>query len=169
MRYKTKDIGEDGLDVCVAVTGAWLKTECPDLEMRPSEAGISLSGRLELVGEEYLLRGAIRGGLVAQCGRCLEPAKLTLDLPLLLTFTEADEPSDEDEVEEDTVYVEDGVIDLGPALRDELLLNLPMGPLCREDCAGICPTCGANRNLTPCDCAQRPGGGKFSVLAKVKL
>jgi uncharacterized protein len=137
--------------------------------MRPSEAGISLSGRLELVGDEYLLRSVIRGGLIAQCARCLEPAKLTLDLPLILTFTEADEPSDEDEVEEDTVYLQDGVIDLGPALRDELLLNIPMGTLCREDCAGICPTCGANRNLTPCDCAQRPGGGKFSVLAKVKV
>jgi uncharacterized protein len=171
MRYKTKDIGEDGIDVRVAVTEAWLKAECPDLDMRPSEEGIRLTGRLVPTGDEYLLRGSLRGKLIAQCARCLEPAKLVVDLPLTLTFSEADDPSDhqEEESDEDIIYFQGGIIDLGVEIRDELLLSLPMGPLCREDCAGICPTCGANRNLTPCDCAKRSGGGKFAVLAKVKV
>jgi uncharacterized protein len=173
MRYKTKDIGDEGVDIRVAVTGAWLKAECPELDMRPSDGGITLSGRLEPAGDEYLLRGALRGGLVTQCARCLEPATLALDVPVMLTFAEHEEPGiegEDDGTEDDVIYFSDGVIDVGPEIRDELLLALPMGPLCREDCAGICPTCGANRNLTPCDCAKRPaGGGKFAVLAKVKL
>jgi uncharacterized protein len=173
MRYKTKDIGDEGVDVCVAVTEAWLKAECPELDMRPSDGGITLSGRLERAGDEYLLRGALRGGLLTQCVRCLEPATLALDVPVTLTFAENEELGLEEEdkdAEVDVIYFSDGVIDVGPEIRDELLLALPMGPLCREDCAGICPTCGANRNLTPCDCSERPaGGGKFSVLAKVKL
>ena len=173
MRYKTKDIGDEGLDICVAVTEAWLRAECPDLDMRPSHGGITLSGRLECAGEEYLLRGALRGGLLTQCVRCLEPATLVLDVPVTLTFVEREEPSGDEEDEdgaEDVITFQDGVIDLGPEIRDELLLALPMGPLCREDCAGICPTCGANRNLTPCQCAERPaGGGKFAALVKVKL
>jgi uncharacterized protein len=173
MRYKIKDIGDDGVDVRVAVTEAWLRAECPEVDMRPSEGGITFSGRLERAGDEYLLRGALRGGLVAQCARCLEPATLTLDVPVTLTFAEWREPSGKEEDEddaEDVITFQDGVIDVGPEIRDELLLALPMGPLCREDCAGICPTCGTNRNLTPCDCAQRPAGGvKFAALAKVKL
>jgi uncharacterized protein len=173
MRYKTKDIGDEGLDICVAVTEAWLKAECPELDMRPSGEGIAFTGRLEQAGDEYLLRGALRGGLLTQCARCLEPATLELDVPVTLTFVEREELSGEEEDEdgeEDVITFEDGVIDVGSEIRDELLLALPMGPLCREDCAGICPTCGANRNLTPCGCAKGPaGGGKLGALAKVKL
>jgi len=45
-----------------------------------------------------------------------------------------------------------------------------MGPVCRPDCAGICPSCGRNRNLTPCDCdKQASENSKFGVLAKMKL
>ncbi|HJX62360.1 MAG TPA: DUF177 domain-containing protein [Polyangia bacterium] len=173
MRYKTKDIGDEGLDICVAVTEAWLRAECPDVDVRPSGEGIVFSGRLEPAGDEYLLRGAIRGGLVTQCVRCLESATLALDVPVTLTFVESEEPTgkeeDEDD-EEDVITFQDGTIDVGSEIRDELLLALPMGPLCREDCAGICPTCGVNRNLTPCDCAERPkGGGKFAARAKVRV
>ncbi|MGA7741166.1 MAG: DUF177 domain-containing protein [Polyangia bacterium] len=171
MRYKTKDIGDEGLDIRVAVTEAWLKAESPDVDMRPSEEGIVFTGRLELAGDEYLLRGTLRGGLVTPCVRCLEPATLALDVPVTLTFVERAEPSGEEEEDddEDVITFQDGAIDLGPEIRDELLLALPMGPLCREDCAGICPTCGVNRNLTPCSCAERPaGGGKFAARAKVK-
>ena len=173
MRYKIKDIGDEGVEVRVAVTEAWLRAECPELDMRPSAGGITLSGRLEPAGDEYLLRGALRGGLLAQCSRCLEPATLALDVPVMLTFAEGDEPGDDlddEDDEQDVIYVQDGVIDVGSAMRDELLLALPISPLCREDCAGSCPTCGANRNLTPCDCAKGPAvGGKLGALAKVKL
>jgi uncharacterized protein len=173
MRYKTKDIGDEGVDIRVAMTEAWLKAESPDVDMRPSEEGITFSGRLEPAGDEYLLRGVLRGGLVTQCVRCLEPATLAIDVPVTLTFVESEQLSGEEEDEddeEDVITFQDGVIDLGPELRDELLLALPMGPLCREDCAGICPTCGVNRNLTPCDCAARPaGGGKFAARPKVKV
>jgi uncharacterized protein len=173
MRYKIKDIGDEGLDIHVAVTEAWLRAECPDVDALPAQGGIVLDGRLEPAGDEYLLRGVLRGGLLTQCVRCLEPATLALDVPVTLTFVEGEQPTGEEEDDdgaEDVITFQDGVIDLGPEIRDELLLALPMGPLCREDCAGICPTCGANRNLTACDCAQRPvGGGKFAARAKVKL
>jgi len=86
-------------------------------------------------GDEYLLRGALRGGLLTQCVRCLEPATLALDVPVMLTFVEGDESTGEEDDEdgaEDVITFQDGVIDVGPEIRDELLLALPMGPLCRE-------------------------------------
>jgi uncharacterized metal-binding protein YceD (DUF177 family) len=172
MRYKIKDIGDEGVEVRVAVTETWLKAECPEIELRASPEGVHLTGRIEPAGDEYLLRGDLKGSVVATCARCLEPATLALDVPVIVTFAESDGPSSDDEEadDEDVLPIMDGVIDLGAEIRDELLLALPMRPLCREDCAGICPTCGGNRNLTPCDCASRAGAGKkLSALAKVKL
>ncbi len=173
MRYKTKDIGAEGVDVHVGITEAWLKAECPDLELKPSPEGIVLSGRIERTGEDFLLRASLRGAFDTTCSRCLEPARLPIDLPLTLSYVEVDEASaedDDDEDEEGVVHFQGGVIDLAPQIRDELLLALPIGPLCREDCAGICPTCGGNRNLTPCDCDKRPNGtSKFGALAKIKI
>jgi len=68
------------------------------------------------------------------------------------------------------VVFEHGLVDLGPAIRDEILLAVPMSAVCRPDCAGICATCGRNRNLTPCDCEQRSiDRTKLGALAKIKL
>jgi uncharacterized protein len=172
MRYKIKDIGDEGVAVRVVVTEAWLKAECPEIEMRPSPEGVHLTGRIDPTGDEYLLRGNLKGSVVMTCARCLEPATLPLDVPVIVTFAEIEDSDgeEEDAEAEDILPIEDGVIDVGSEMRDELLMALPMRPLCREDCAGICPTCGVNRNLTPCDCAARGvGGGKLSALAKVKL
>lgn len=174
MRYKTKDIGDEGVDVRVGITEAWLRAECPDIGVTPVPEGITLSGRIERTGEDYLLRAALRGGFQTTCSRCLEPAVMAVDLTLTLSYVESDDAEssseDDQEDEEGIVQFQGGVIDLSPQIRDELLLALPIGPLCREDCAGICPTCGRNRNLTPCDCEKRPNGtSKFGALAKFKI
>jgi len=66
----------------VAVTEAWLKAECPDVDARRQRGGIVLDGHLERAGDEYLLRGVLRGGMLTQCVRCLEPATLALDVPV---------------------------------------------------------------------------------------
>ena len=171
MRYKVNDISEGGIDVHVEVSEAWLAAECPDSPLSLSQAGVSLDGRLEPAGEGYLLRGTLRGEVTVPCARCLEPAPVTLDSPLAISFIERGGKDDaEAEAQDDVVLYEHGVVDLGVPIRDELLLALPMNPICRPECAGICPTCGSNRNLTPCECEkQAPGAAKFATLAKMKL
>jgi uncharacterized metal-binding protein YceD (DUF177 family) len=177
MRYKIKDIGEAGIDVRVDVTAAWLSAECADLPISPSKAGIHLEGRLEPLGEGYLLRGKLAGELTLACARCLEPAPVVVESPMAVTFVEkAEEGSreereaEEEEEQDDVVPFEHGVIDVGGAIRDEILLSVPMSAVCREDCAGICPSCGCNRNLTPCACAKRSiDSSKLGALAKIKL
>jgi uncharacterized protein len=173
MRYKIKDIGEAGIDVRADVTQAWLTAECPDLAANLSQAGVRLEGRLEPAGDGYLLRGNLRGALTVACARCLEPAPVAIDAPLTISFIEKPEGSagDEDEDQADDVATfEYGVIDVGGPIRDEILLAVPMSAICREDCAGICPSCGRNRNLTPCDCEKRAiDSSKLGALAKIKL
>jgi uncharacterized protein len=172
MRYKIKDIGEAGIDVQVAVTEAWLEAECRDASLGLTRAGLCLSGRLEPAGDGYLLRGTLRGELLAPCARCLEPALVTVDAPIATSFVEvsSSEGDEPEEAQDDVIPIEHGTIDLGRPIRDEILLVIPMSPVCRADCAGICPTCGRNRNLTPCDCESRtPASSKLGALAKMKL
>lgn len=172
MRYKIKDIGEAGIDVCVDVTAPWLAAECADIPVNLSKAGVRLEGRLEPAGQGYLLRGNLHGELTVSCARCLEPAPVAIEAPMAVSFLEKaeDAPEDEEDQPDDVVRFEHGVIDLGECIRDELLLAVPMSAVCRADCAGICPTCGRNRNLTPCDCEKRAiDTSKFAALAKIKL
>jgi len=172
MRYKIKDIGEGGIDLSVAVSEAWLTAECPDASLGLSEAGVRLEGRLEPAGEGYLLRGTLRGELTVPCARCLEPAPVPIESEMTVSFVEGDAAVDEEEedAEDDTVSFQNGVVDLRLPIRDEILLAVPMTAVCRPDCAGICPVCGRNRNLTPCDCEKQAlATSKLAVLAKIKL
>ena len=172
MRYKIKDIGEGGIDLSVAVSEAWLAAECPEDSLGLTEAGVRLDGRLESAGEGYLLRGILRGELTVPCARCLEPAPVHIEAPVAVAFIERDEPAggEEEDTQDDVVSFQHGVIDVGIPIRDEILLNVPMTPICQPDCAGICPVCGRNRNLTPCDCERQAlETSKFGGLAKIKF
>lgn len=168
MRYKIKDIGEGGLDLCVPVSEKWLATACAESSVGLGEAGLRFEGRLEEAGQGYLLRGALRGTLTVPCARCLEAAPVLVDAPMTVTFVEQTEPAEDDA--DDVVPFEHGVIDIGVPVRDEILLAMPMSVVCRDDCAGICPVCGRNRNVTPCDCEkQATESAKLAALAKIKL
>lgn len=103
------------------------------------------------------LLGRLATALELGCGRCLESYTLDVDVPIDLLFLpeEAQEGKADVEVTDADVgvsYYKDDVIDLGDVVREQCYLALPMKPLCREDCAGLCPTCGINRNRDTCQC-----------------
>jgi uncharacterized protein len=175
MQFKVKDIGDDGLDVDLALTPAWLERECRGSEVTLAPTGLRFHGRLERSGIDFLLRGRLAGALTTACARCLETATLPLQVEVSVVFTEKPEPRKDDAEDEDleapdVIRFSDGVIDLTPEIREEILLALPVQVLCREDCAGLCPVCGGNRNVNPCTCeeTQRRQQSKFAALAKLK-
>jgi len=171
MLFKIKDIGDEGLEVDLPVTAVWLEQQCPDLGAKPGAGGLHMRGVLEKSGDDVLLRGELRGVLETSCSRCLEPAPVELDIPLTVSFVEKDGDADEDEDDGDVVYFEGGEIDLGAELRDEILLAMPINPLCQDGCLGLCSVCGGNRNLVRCQCEerQRDVTSKLSALGKIKL
>jgi uncharacterized protein len=139
------------------------------------ESGGTLRCTLERGDERTVhVRGALQARLRLECGRCLEPFQFPLaqELDLFYLPHKADqEEEEEDEVElkdHDMVvaYYRDERLDLGEMLREQLILNLPMKRLCREDCLGLCPTCGANRNSAPCACPPEPDP-RLAVLGKL--
>jgi uncharacterized protein len=103
------------------------------------------------------LVGRVQSTLEMACSRCLEPFDVPVDSRFDLLFLPASErPEDEDREmsEEDTgvSFYQEDVIDLGEVMREQFYLALPMKPLCREDCAGLCPICGINKNRETCTC-----------------
>jgi uncharacterized protein len=169
MRFKINEIGAEGLPVDVTVTADWVAAACPDLEARPDAAGLRLRGRLEKTGDDFLLRADLRGAMETSCARCLEPAKVGLDLPLAVTFVPAD-AGDEDDEDPDLVTFQGGEIDVGDEIRDEILLAIPINPLCQEVCLGLCLVCGGNRNVVACGCkTETAPTGRLAALAKIKL
>jgi uncharacterized metal-binding protein YceD (DUF177 family) len=108
--------------------------------------------------ETVHVQGHLSARLGLECGRCLGSFSLPLeqDLDLFYLPHRADQGvEDEEEIgERDLVvaYYREGRLDLGEMVREQLFLALPMKRLCREDCRGLCPSCGVDRNSTRCDC-----------------
>ena len=121
-----------------------------DLIGVPAGAELDLDLRLEAVMEGVLVSGSVEAPLVGECGRCLDPVEQTLEVSVqqLYSYDDADVEADEDD---DTGRLEGDLIDFEPAVRDAVVLALPLSPLCSDDCAGLCPDCGARWDELPED------------------
>jgi DUF177 domain-containing protein len=124
--------------------------------------------RLERDGVEVFVTGEIGAAVSQACGRCLEPVPVVavtaaLDVRLIPRPATADSvelaPDDLD-----VDFYDKDEIDVGVIIETETSLALPMKPLCREGCLGLCPVCGGNRNLVQCDCQQRAPDPRLAAL-----
>ncbi|MEV7979132.1 YceD family protein [Streptomyces sp. NPDC086519] len=124
----------------------------------PQGAPVELELRLESVMEGVLVTGTARAQAKGECVRCLEPVEqeLEADFQELFSYPDADdrgrviaEPGDDAEDDEDRFFIEDGLFDLEPVLRDAVVLALPMQPVCQDDCLGLCSECGARLTDDP--------------------
>lgn len=105
----------------------------------PEGAELELDIQLERVIEGVLVTGTVRAPSVGECARCLDLFASATEVRFTELFTH--EASDEDDAADG--YLMDGdLLDLEPALRDALVLELPLAPLCAEDCPGLCSECG---------------------------
>lgn len=98
--------------------------------------------RMESVSEGVLLSGVVSAAAVGECSRCLTPISLDVDADIreLYAYPESTTAATSDE--EEVPRLQDELIDLRPLVTEEIVLALPLIPLCREDCAGLCPDCG---------------------------
>ncbi len=145
-----------------AVDGELLPTDDVWQAGDPLPTGpIRVAGRLSAAGpDRFYFSGRIEGTAHGECRRCLTDVTTPVALTSHLVFTSS---AGEDADEESDAYVFDAgerELDLRGAVREEWLLNVPAFPLCREDCAGICPRCGADRNHAGddggCRCEPEP-------------
>ncbi len=134
----------------------------PILFLQPDLDLSEFNGTLEVsrTSEGLLFQGKFQANMETTCSRCLLNIKqhLITDFAELFTF--------QSHVHEDTdlIYPEDGQVDLGPIIREYLLLEFPINPICKPDCKGLCPVCGNNRNQEKCDHGVDPIDPRLSVL-----
>ena len=128
---------------------------------------------LQNTGGEVRIQGRYRVEMTAECDRCLAPATFPLEGRFDLFYRPAGSQKGL-EVELDEGEIEIGFypgpgIELADVIREQVLLALPMHRLCREDCRGICPVCGANRNESACACETRAADERWAALRGLKL
>jgi len=131
-------------------------------------------GRASRRGEEVRVRGLIEAAAEVGCDRCLAPVTVPLEVEFETAFIPQEEAAGEaDNVEllaEDMglAAFEGDAIDLDELVREQILLALPSRNLCREECEGLCPTCGADLNAGPCGCARDETDHRWAALADWK-
>ena len=128
----------------------------PDLELK------DLSGvaRVTRTGQGLLVQVKMHATILSECVRCLEdfPQPLDIDFTELYAFTP------HSVTESGLILPETGQIDLAPLVREEMLLAVPISPICRPDCKGLCPICGENLNETECHHEDEAVDSRLSVL-----
>jgi uncharacterized protein len=126
--------------------------------------------RLDRVNGGILARGQATARCVLSCSRCLEPVEYTASIEFAEQYAPSVDmatgrplpPPDDDMI---FVINQNHLLDISEALRQHLLAALPIQPLCRSDCAGLCPQCGINRNTASCNCTVEVGNRPFAALA----
>lgn len=175
------DISEEGLDLADEV-------QPDEIGLLPEEAQVSgplsLSAHLTNAGDHVYVEGVIDGSFIRECVRCLKRYETYAEVPFTAAYRLSDptartrgratkdhrresdeERGSEASDQEDDVYTcTADQIDLAEMLREHIILSTPMQPLCQEECRGLCPVCGQDRNEHTCRCVETPQKNPFSIL-----
>lgn len=166
-----------------AGTAWWRAVVPPQRDLPPElEEPFRVEGRAYRVADDLVVEGEVRGGLPLECGRCLARYREAIREPfrLLLEPAGARVPADPEGAEALARYgmclseeLEAGwyrgsEIDLSGFVREIVCLAIPVQPLCREDCAGLCPRCGIDRNVGTCECPETTVDSPFAVLKALR-
>jgi uncharacterized protein len=140
------------------------------------EGEIELDLILEAISGGILVRGPIRATSRGTCARCLTPTSDTWEVEVLELHRAVSAIDEDDELEEDDEDLDyrlvdgDRQLDLDQMVRDALVVGQPVRVLCRPDCAGLCPTCGVDRNTEPCAHGEeRPIDPRWEALRDLRL
>ena len=132
----------------------------------PEGSTVEIDGDLEAVNDSIVFSGTVRAPWRAVCRRCLGPAQGEIVVTMREVFAK---PGRDIAADDEVFPIAADSIDLGPAVHDALALELPLAPLCRDACAGLCPTCGVDRNHARCSCRVDRTDPRWAALDVLKL
>lgn len=164
MKILISDIPEEGLDIDVdeKIETDYLRLMSP----------VKTTFHIEKIGEEVILRGQIHTFIELSCSRCLKDFRKDMDLDVDVVYHSVSELKGEEkyEIKEDELdtdfYLKDE-IDIDELMLEQIILNIPMKPLCSESCKGLCPKCGRDLNIEACNCESRAIDPRFEQLKKL--
>ena len=128
----------------------------------PADRPVHLDLVLESVPGSIVVTGTAEAPWTGECRRCLGPVEGSATARLREIF-------ERDPEEGETYLLAGDELDLAPMVREALVLELPLAPVCREDCAGLCPRCGADRNEVACGCDLEVRDPRWAALDELRL
>ncbi|HVA74043.1 MAG TPA: DUF177 domain-containing protein [Acidimicrobiales bacterium] len=151
----------------------------------PRDAEVTADATLDAVGGGIEVTADISAPWKGECRRCLKPVEGRLAVHVRELYRQHEaaggrahahprdhphqaRPHPADEEDEETYPLHGEMLDLQPLVRDALLLELPLAPVCSDDCKGLCPTCGADLNDAPCSCGDAPTDPRWAALEALK-
>lgn len=138
-------------------------------------SGIQLRGPLSVrleaqqVGADVLVRGRLSGEVELECRRCLQAVSVKVNEDVSLLFRPGVERVEAEREEVYPLPARTRELDLSEPVREHLLLAVPKFAICDQACRGLCPRCGANRNLEECRCEVLETDERWAALRKLKL
>jgi len=148
-----------------------------ELGFDPRDVLIRGKVRIDLLvekrGYDVLVRGTLKAQAELSCSRCLEPVEVGIasDFDQLYESNAAHRLTGEIALQEkdtDIAFFSGNTIEINDIIREQVLLAVPMKPICREDCKGLCPHCGKNMNLNTCDCGNLFSDPRLAELSKIR-
>lgn len=151
----------------------WWLQDVPNDQIRGLYEPVYARLTIEKIGKRFMVRGELKTTLMLQCDRCLDlyARELTADFHLFLEPLSNERIMDEEvELADEEMGVDlvpGQIVELEHIIKEQIYLSIPMKTLCKEDCLGLCPTCGVNRNKEKCSCHVIQGHPAFQGLRKL--
>jgi uncharacterized protein len=174
LKIQVSKIPEGGMDLRFERDEKWfremLSEPCPfDFALQP----ISVACTVRRMKDTVFIEGTASTQVEAPCSRCLEASRQPVAAAFKYTLAPSPaQPQEEVELSADDLdfaYYEEDSIDLDALLFEQVLLQIPIKPLCKADCKGLCPHCGINLNVANCECRSETFDERLAVLKKFKV
>ncbi len=164
MKILLSEITDEGLDLNFE--------EVPSSETLKLRSPARVSLHIDKIGPEVFARGNVGTSVELQCGRCLRSFVRDMDLNINVVYHPVEELKGEDkhEIRDDELdmgFYRGDELDVTDIVAEQLLLNIPMKPLCSDSCKGICPVCGADLNTGSCSCERKETDPRLEILKKL--
>jgi uncharacterized protein len=176
LTLKLDEIPEEGLDLRWDEEVSSLSTYLKGLSNIDFDFETPLQSEVEIkwAGRSVLITGKVQATLRMQCVRCLKEFSYPLSTTFELTLHPLKETPSEEETElgseeMESSFFEGGEIHLSEIACEQIFLEIPYQPLCREECEGLCSVCGKDLNLSSCECVKEEWTSGFSALKNLKL
>jgi uncharacterized protein len=173
VKIHVANVPEDGSRIEFTRDKKWFEEHLPERGRQDMVLeSITVSGMVRRLRESVFLEGTLEGALIIACSRCLELTRLPVSSSFRYTFVPTSTGQKEEaELSEDLEFgfYEGETIDLDPVLFEQILLQVPMRTLCRDDCRGLCPRCGMNLNTGSCNCRDEHVDERLAILKSFKV
>jgi len=177
LKIQLHDISAEGIRLALDEGSEPVRTALASLEADVKATPLNVSLHLTLDAGILTVAGDMEGALELSCSRCVDPVHVSVKEAFRF-YQRAPMKPDELKGKEDLElspdmldygFLEGDSVDVSVLVQEQLLLSVPVQPLCRDDCQGICQRCGADLNREACRCAESEVDPRFAALKKLKL